>query len=194
MASKAAQKRLTKEYLAMQKESPPFVWAAPDEKNILTLESGLERGYHRSHAWNMTQKRYEEAFPDYCQLRMVDLPNMGENGRDKPDPEEMAIFSFTAVPPPAPSSTSNVPPTHNTPLFKLNPSTNLTTPSHATASSDSVARPVSAGNGLAKTDKSDGESNHANFAATWGRVIWEKWRWGVLIVLAVVVSRFSASA
>ncbi|KAF8185969.1 ubiquitin-conjugating enzyme E2 6 [Pholiota molesta] len=36
MASKAAQKRLTKEYVAMQKEPPPFVWAAPDEKNILT--------------------------------------------------------------------------------------------------------------------------------------------------------------
>ncbi|KDR70980.1 hypothetical protein GALMADRAFT_144442 [Galerina marginata CBS 339.88] len=36
MASKAAQKRLSKEYVAMQKEPPPFVWAAPDEKNILT--------------------------------------------------------------------------------------------------------------------------------------------------------------
>ncbi|KAH6916413.1 UBC-like protein [Coprinopsis sp. MPI-PUGE-AT-0042] len=36
MASKPAQKRLSKEYAAMQKEPPPFVWAAPDEKNILT--------------------------------------------------------------------------------------------------------------------------------------------------------------
>ncbi|KAG6849676.1 Ubiquitin-conjugating enzyme E2 6 [Arthromyces matolae] len=36
MASKAAHKRLTKEYVTMQKEPPPFVWAAPDEKNILT--------------------------------------------------------------------------------------------------------------------------------------------------------------
>ncbi|KJA13524.1 hypothetical protein HYPSUDRAFT_119175, partial [Hypholoma sublateritium FD-334 SS-4] len=36
MASEAAQKRLSKEYAAMQKEPPPFVWAAPDEKNILT--------------------------------------------------------------------------------------------------------------------------------------------------------------
>ncbi|EGO20551.1 hypothetical protein SERLADRAFT_351869 [Serpula lacrymans var. lacrymans S7.9] len=36
MASKAAQKRLTKEYVSMQKEPPPFVWAVPDEKNILT--------------------------------------------------------------------------------------------------------------------------------------------------------------
>ncbi|KAJ3528368.1 hypothetical protein NM688_g8008 [Phlebia brevispora] len=36
MASKAAHKRLTKEYVAMQREPPPFVWAVPDEKNILT--------------------------------------------------------------------------------------------------------------------------------------------------------------
>jgi ubiquitin-conjugating enzyme E2 J2 len=35
MASKAAQKRLSKEYVSMQKEPPPFIWAAPDEKNIL---------------------------------------------------------------------------------------------------------------------------------------------------------------
>jgi hypothetical protein len=28
--------QLTKEYVAMQKEPPPFVWAVPDEKNILT--------------------------------------------------------------------------------------------------------------------------------------------------------------
>lgn len=56
MASKAAYRRvrtspmyaadqrlisaqLSKEYIAMQKEPPPFVWAAPDEKNILTCES-----------------------------------------------------------------------------------------------------------------------------------------------------------
>ncbi|EDR05272.1 uncharacterized protein LACBIDRAFT_252050 [Laccaria bicolor S238N-H82] len=35
-ASKPAQKRLTKEFVAMQREPPPFVWAVPDEKNILT--------------------------------------------------------------------------------------------------------------------------------------------------------------
>lgn len=37
--------QLSKEYIAMQKEPPPFVWAAPDEKNILTCESsGLVAG------------------------------------------------------------------------------------------------------------------------------------------------------
>ncbi|KAH7094010.1 UBC-like protein [Auriculariales sp. MPI-PUGE-AT-0066] len=36
MASKAAGKRLAKEFAAMQRDPPPFVWAAPDEKDILT--------------------------------------------------------------------------------------------------------------------------------------------------------------
>ncbi|BEI92152.1 uncharacterized protein CcaverHIS019_0409720 [Cutaneotrichosporon cavernicola] len=35
MASKVAQKRLQKEYLAMQKAPPPFIWALPEERNIL---------------------------------------------------------------------------------------------------------------------------------------------------------------
>ncbi|KAK4689117.1 hypothetical protein P7C73_g979, partial [Tremellales sp. Uapishka_1] len=35
MATKVAQKRLQKEYLAMQKQPPPFIWASPEEKNIL---------------------------------------------------------------------------------------------------------------------------------------------------------------
>jgi ubiquitin-protein ligase len=38
MASKVAQKRLQKEYLAMQKAPPPFIWAVPEEKNILDCE------------------------------------------------------------------------------------------------------------------------------------------------------------
>ncbi|XAO25079.1 hypothetical protein I312_103888 [Cryptococcus bacillisporus CA1280] len=35
MATKVAQKRLQKEYLSMQKSPPPFIWACPEEKNIL---------------------------------------------------------------------------------------------------------------------------------------------------------------
>ncbi|KAG6374796.1 hypothetical protein JVT61DRAFT_4176 [Boletus reticuloceps] len=45
MASKTAQKRLTKEYISMQKEPPPFVWAVPDEKNILTWNYLIVRDF-----------------------------------------------------------------------------------------------------------------------------------------------------
>lgn len=30
--------QLSKEYMAMQRDPPPFVWAVPDEKNILNCE------------------------------------------------------------------------------------------------------------------------------------------------------------
>jgi len=184
MASKAAYKRLTKEYVTMQKEPPPFVWAAPDEKNILTWNF-LIRGpsdspftggeYHgvlqfpseypfkppgikmltpsgrfhpdkkicfsmsdfhpgtwnpawsvatiltgllsfmlsdemttgsvnstdahkrafaaRSHAWNVAQPRFRDAFPEYSAPQIRDLPNMGERERGP---------SSASAPPPQP--------------------------------------------------------------------------------------------
>jgi ubiquitin-conjugating enzyme E2 J2 len=52
MASKAAQKRLSKEYVAMQKEPPPFIWAAPDEKNILTWNFLIVRSLEFHIYWN----------------------------------------------------------------------------------------------------------------------------------------------
>ncbi|CAE6482241.1 unnamed protein product [Rhizoctonia solani] len=44
MASKPAQKRLSKEFLEMQRSPPPFVWAAPDERNILHWNFIVEDG------------------------------------------------------------------------------------------------------------------------------------------------------
>jgi hypothetical protein len=35
----ATVRQLSKEYVAMQNEPPPFIWAVPDEKNILTCAS-----------------------------------------------------------------------------------------------------------------------------------------------------------
>lgn len=32
------------------------------------------------------------------------------------------------------------------------------------------------------------------WSASWRQIIWEKWRWGVLIALAVIVSRLSAGS
>ncbi|KAF7430662.1 Ubiquitin-conjugating enzyme E2 6 [Pleurotus ostreatus] len=287
MASKAAQKRLTKEYLAMQKESPPFVWAVPDEKNILTWnfiirgppDSPFTGGeYHgvllfpseypfkppgikmftpsgrfqpdkkicfsmsdfhpgtwnpawsvatiltgllsfmlsdemttgsvtstdghkrtfaqRSHAWNVSQQRFKDAFPEYCGPEMRDLPNMGEKERGKP--VASPVLTFTSSTPIMPS-TSSAMIGHNT-LLKLNPPTNINNPfappnpSNPNRADLNPRIPGLNTNSIGKSglDKSD-DSNHASWAATWGRVFWEKWRWGAVIVLAVVLSRFSSS-
>ncbi|KAJ6504488.1 UBC-like protein [Mycena vulgaris] len=245
MASKAAYKRLTKEYVTMQKEPPPFVWAAPDEKNILTWnflirgpsDSPFAEGeYHgvlqfpseypfkppgikmltpsgrfhpdkkicfsmsdfhpgtwnpawsvatiltgllsfmlsdemttgsvnstdahkrafaaRSHAWNIAQPRFREAFPDYCAPQLRDLPNMGERERGpSAAPQKQSPPPLLALPVPTPAAASSNP-------------------------ADKAAAPT---------------SDDAAWTTSLGKALWEKWRWGLLIALAVMVSRFSSN-
>ncbi|TDL23815.1 UBC-like protein [Rickenella mellea] len=249
MATKAAYKRLNKEFVAMQKDPPPFVWAVPDEKNILvwnyiirgppdspyvngeyhgvvnfppeypfkppgimmltpsgrfqpgkkicfsmsdfhpgswnpawsvaTILTGLlsfmlademttgsvttsladKRAYAaRSHAWNLTQKRFREAFPDHCATVMKDLPNMAQKER-----------GIT----PAQSSTSSP-------------------ASPSSADTRSSPGPDQRENATSGTVAKDGNDAAAK-SLGWGQIIWEKWRWGILIALAVLVSRFSST-
>jgi len=268
MASKAAQKRLTKEYLTMQKEPPPFVWAVPDEKNILTWNY-LIRGppdspfaggeYHgvllfpaeypfkppgikmftpsgrfqpdkkicfsmsdfhpgtwnpawsvatiltgllsfmlsdemttgsitsldshkrsfaaKSHAFNLTQPRFRDAFPDYCTPNLKELPNMGERELGKPDTASASTPS--SCPSLALSSTSALPPQQTILRRNLAP-TEAMAPMAADAS-----------NSLTSTNK---PIVRQEWSASWRQLIWEKWRWGVLIALAVIVSRLSAGS
>ncbi|KAL0953334.1 hypothetical protein HGRIS_004579 [Hohenbuehelia grisea] len=272
MASKAASKRLSKEFVTMQKEPPPFVWAAPDEKNILTwnfiirgpADSPYAGGeYHgvlqfpseypfkppgikmftpsgrfqpdkkicfsmsdfhpgswnpawsvatiltgllsfmlsdemttgsvtsttshkrvfalKSHAWNISQARFKEAFPEYCTTVMRDLPNMGEKERGRPDPPPMnfppsLLPNRMVLPKTASSATTSAPTVATTSVPVVIP----------------VAPTPQASNAGSSLDKPRDVTATAGWAATWGQVLWEKWRWGVLIALAVIVSRFSS--
>ncbi|KAG8844962.1 Ubiquitin-conjugating enzyme E2 6 [Tulasnella sp. 330] len=264
MASKAASKRLQKEYLIMQKSAPPFVWAAPDEKNILTwnfiIRGPPDSPYHggeyhgmimfpaeypfkppgikmltpsgrfspdkkicfsmsdfhpgtwnpawsvatictgilsfmlsdeittgsvsstdqdkktfaaRSHAWNIKQRRFVEAFPDFCEETMRDLPNMGESDRGGG-----GATPSSSVTTPAPSGT--------------------TTP--ATAPPFAAATPH---RGLAKTDTPSTKSAKATVAALpppeqlgwfdrWTQAFWNRWPYAALVAAAVIVSRISS--
>jgi len=65
----------------------------------------------RSHAWNTKQKRFVEAFPDYCGEVMQDLPNMGEKDRGaSSNPVSPPFGAATpASVPTAPSSTTSTP-------------------------------------------------------------------------------------
>jgi len=256
MASKAASKRLTKEYIAMQREPPPFVWAAPDEKNILTWnyiirgppDSPYAGGeYHgvllfpseypfkppgikmftpsgrfhpdrkicfsmsdfhpgswnpawsvatiltgllsfmlsdemttgsvtasdahkrvfaeRSHNWNLGQARFREAFPDFCTLKPQDLPNMGVKERGVAQtPSTTAPNTMNII---APSEPMNLLPQGTTTTGALGP----------TGDREAEKKPQAA----------------MGWAAAWGRILWEKWRWGALIMFAVMVSRLSSA-
>ncbi|KAF9218210.1 UBC-like protein [Gyrodon lividus] len=268
MASKAAQKRLSKEYINMQKEPPPFIWAVPEEKNILiwnylirgppdspfaggeyhgvllfpveypfkppgikmftpsgrfqpdkkicfsmsdfhpgtwnpawsvaTILTGLlsfmlsdemttgsvtsSDSYKRAfaaktHSFNLSQARFKEAFPDYCTPTLKDLPNMGERERGKPD-----TLSSTGSPYSSPvlSSTTATLPSHM--IYRRN--LGAAPPTIAAAAAPVVA------DVLTPTKK---PTVPQGWVASWRQVIWEKWRWGVLIALAVIVSKLSSS-
>ncbi|KAL1944992.1 hypothetical protein VTO73DRAFT_2612 [Trametes versicolor] len=259
MASKAAYRRLSKEYIAMQKEPPPFVWAAPDEKNILTwnfiirgppdspyaggefhgvllfpseypfkppgikmftpsgrfqpdkkicfsmsdfhpgswnpawsvatILTGLlsfmlademttgsvtttdaeKRVYAaRSHSWNLQQKRFKDAFPEYCTPTLRDVPNMAQKERGiSPSPSPKTSASSTA-----PSAVPTL------------------TPTPAPVPKDkAIARAPNGG--IPSADGSNGVGQ--SWAASLRQMVWEKWRWGVILALALVVSRMSSS-
>lgn len=102
---------------------------------------------------------------------------MGEKERGKPDE-----VSATSVP-------GNVSGTV-TPGPRLTSTFTIPTPaqtSHATPNLNgdpSLPKPLAAG--------ANGHGLLGTWAAGWRNVIWEKWRWGALIALAVVVSRLSS--
>ena len=64
-----------------------------------------------------------------------------------------------------------------------------TQPPVGVAKTVGVVRPRT-GRGVSTTGAGDGSRG---WAATWRQVVWDKWRWGVLIALAVVVSRITTS-
>jgi len=268
MATKAATKRLSKEYAAMQKEPPPFIWAAPDEKNILTWnyiirgppDSPYAGGeYHgvllfpseypfkppgikmltpsgrfqpdrricfsmsdfhpgtwnpawsvatiltgllsfmlsdemttgglssnpadkralasKSHAWNITQRRFKDAFPEHCLPDLIDLPNMGEKERGKPD--------VPAVPPPVSGVAGYLP------TATLHAS--LTEHPASLASKAGTAISASEGKAAKNLGHVNGRGSLGTWTVGWRDFIWEKWGWGALIIIAVVVSRLSSN-
>ncbi|OBZ66496.1 Ubiquitin-conjugating enzyme E2 6 [Grifola frondosa] len=254
MASKAAHKRLNKEYVAMQKEPPPFVWAVPDEKNILTwnyiirgppdspfaggeyhgvllfpseypfkppgikmltpsgrfqpdrkicfsmsdfhpgtwnpawsvatiltglLSDAEKRAYAaRSHAWNLSQRKFKDAFPEHCTPMPRDLPNMGEKDRG------VAPLSQSS-----PSTLVSATPTPSQPRVVVTPATPSSSDANLVSrtSSSAVSSPA-VPNGTHDVNKAA-----AGWTASWRQMIWEKWRWGVVLALALVVSRLSSS-
>ncbi|KAF5359080.1 hypothetical protein D9757_013288 [Collybiopsis confluens] len=119
----------------------------------------------RSHAWNLTQVRFKEAFPDYCTQIPKDVPNMGGQRQHQPPPP--SLFN---------------PPTQQMPSFaNLPPSTPGVLPP---ASTSDMVKPKPA---------DEPAPGAAGAAISWGEVLWDKWRWGVLIAIAVVVSRLSSA-
>lgn len=102
--------------------------------------------------------------PQYCTPTMRDLPNMGESARGKSsDPT-------TSQPPQ--QSTSH-------PIAEQ--------PRVAPTSQPAVAPPSTTDSKVLV------EANSSDASGGWADLIWQKWRWGLFIAIAVVVSRLSSS-
>jgi len=234
----------------MQKEPPPFVWAAPDEKNILTWNF-LIRGPPDS---PFAGGEYHGVllFPPEYPFKPPGIKMLTPSGRFQPakkicfsmsdfhpgswNPawsvatiltgllsfmlsDEMTTGSVTSSDThkrvfAAKSHSWNLSqpkfreafPDYCTPELRNLPNmgekergnadtlpSTVPTPIPPSDSSDpssAIAKPNSSNAAVSAGGKVDG----AGWASAWQKLIWDKWRWGVLIILAVLVSRFSSSS
>ena len=150
---------------------------------------GLRETCFRRHPLLLNFADYQLRLPQYCAETLRDLPNMGERERGKPDPP---------VTQPAPA-----PLTHTASLF----SPPLSRSASATHQPQVRDRRPTGAQAIAATTSSANDVINSSLTSTnkptttpqgWSgplrQVLWEKWRWGVLIAFAVIVSRLSSSS
>ncbi len=118
----------------------------------------------------------------FCTPTTRDLPNMGQQEKvASPSSPRTSANSTTDTTEEPVKSGVDLPPTPQTTPLEAPP-----TPAamRATEKIPSASAPV---------EKRDEGPNAAVWASSWSQLLWEKWRWGALIVLAVLVSRFSSN-
>lgn len=92
-------------------------------------------------------------------------------------------------PPPPPQTTSG----SGIPLAALAPPLPTSLGHTATAMRATAGKIITTSTPSGTADKRVEAQNAAVWATSWSQLLWEKWRWGALIVLAVLVSRFSST-
>jgi ubiquitin-conjugating enzyme E2 J2 len=117
----------------------------------------------------------------YCTLSRRPLPNMGEKERGSPE----TASSTSSADCPASLMAAACLPSSPTPKLGLPAQPLVLAPK-----TGGIIRPRK-GRAVSTTGAGDGSRG---WAATWRQVVWDKWRWGVLIALAVIVSRITTSA
>lgn len=149
--------------------------------SVNTSDSDKRAWARKSHSWNLQQRKFKDAFPEvslllfrpenrltfsqYCTSTMRDLPNMGESARGK---------SSDSTPSQTPQSQP--------------------TPPHIVEQPRVVPTPQTAGTSQSTTEaKPVADANSSDASGGWADVIWQKWRWGLFIAIAVIVSRLSST-
>lgn len=145
----------------------------------------------RSHGWNIQQKKFQEAFPEYSGPTMKELPNMGEADRGKPseesEPATPASFSTAAPTPPSTAGASSafmLPVARGSPAIPVQPAfTAAASPRGATGRATQEVAPVPA-------HRAPNAANPDRIES-WTASLGNKWGVAALIVFAVLLSRAS---
>lgn len=144
----------------------------------------------RSHAWNLIQPKFKEAFPDYCTSTAIDLPNMGEKEKGKPDsPKDdgKALPSASVAPNPLLRPGVTASSFMNTALHAAAQTSKEEAEErrHGPASTPSASppKPDEPSRGVVPTAQ--------GWTASWRSFIVEKWRLCAFIAVAVLLSRFT---
>lgn len=143
--------------------------------SVNTTDTDKRAWARKSHPWNLQQRKFKEAFPEVRSLQSrSDKPLTGSQYctstmRDLPNMGESARGKSSDA---TPSQLPQQPTPHH---IVEQPRVVLTQP---------AVPPQSA-------TVADGDSSDAS--GGWADLIWQKWRWGLFIAIAVIVSRLSSS-
>ena len=129
-------------------------------------------------------------FPQYCTPFLKDLPNMGVKDRGSAEsatpklalPSGASTSSFSAPCMSAQSTSSST--------SRLGASLEESQAKQQQQETSPTSLPVNQ-NSNGRVEES--RNNQTGWPGIWGQILWEKWRWGVLIAVAVIVSRFSST-
>jgi ubiquitin-conjugating enzyme E2 J2 len=149
----------------------------------------------QSHAWNIKQKKFKEAFPEvsgvasllypscivlkctqYCTPAVRDVPNMGERDRGKSEDRFGKANSDHTAP-----ALSSIPNTNNTTLPRGQ--------QHQQVQPGGTADPIASAADMPTRASGSGWSS----LSSWVHAVSGHWRWGLFLAVAVVVSRLSSS-
>lgn len=114
---------------------------------------------------------------------MRDLPNMAEKERGIAAEPSLGITRTASV---AGSSSSTASPITSMSAGSSQDSLGQSTGAQATTTANAAANSAAA-------QPQNQPQQSANKALSWGQVLWDKWHWGLLLAVALVVSRFSST-
>jgi ubiquitin-conjugating enzyme E2 J2 len=122
----------------------------------------------KSHAWNIEQRKFKEIFPDVCPP--ASTPRAGADTRLQHCAPQMRDLP-------------NMGEADRGPSHKVKAASPPTPSAASSPAAPSSLPPTPASDGRALASPAPDPS--------WLRYLWERWRWGILILIAVVVSRLS---